>query len=181
MHLEPVPSESSVLVYVLGLGTMLALLYFSTTYSHETAIPTPRITQDEAIRIADADLKQRLSDYKGIVSIIDTGWSRYVPVDEFRTKNLRLPLVYIPPNGSLIFIEDSGYENRGVCDTGLFAYCGWFAKYNFDYGSRLVYGVEVKIDSDEGLAMYMLDATTGKIVDSTYMRHEWIRAHVSND
>jgi hypothetical protein len=173
--------RSSVLVFFLGMGTMFLLLYFSITYSPDV-IPVARITQAEALSIADADLNERLSDYKGIVGIIDTSWSKYVPVDEFQQNDLKLPLVYIPSNGSLIFVTASGYENHGMCDTGLFAYCGWYAKYNFDYGSRLVYGVELKVDSNERtLVMYMVDATNGKIVDSTFLRHEWIRAHSTEE
>jgi hypothetical protein len=160
------------------MGALFSLLYFSTAYPRSTEVPTPRITQDDAIRIADTDMKQKLSDYKGITGIIDTSWSRYVPIDEFEQNNLELPLVYVHPNGSLILVSETGYEIRGLCEgNSRFAYCGYLPDYSFDYGSRLVYGVEVTIDSDEALAMYMIDATSGKIVDSTFLRHEWIRAH----
>ena len=156
---------------------MFSLLYFAATYSNVATIPTPRITQDSAIAMAYTDLVQRLPDFHGIVGIVDTSWSRYVPIEEFEQNNLQLPLVYIPPNGSLIVITESGYENRGECNTSLSAYCGWYDdKYNFDYSSRLVYGVEVRVDTGSGLAMYMVDATTGTIVDSTFLRGEWIRA-----
>lgn len=165
------------MVFVSGMATMFVLLYFSLAYTVEPSIPTPRITQEQALQIADADLKQRLSDYKGIVGIIDTSWERYIPVAEFEENHLDLPLVYVHPNGSLILVTDTTYENKGTCDSGLFAYCGWYDKYNFDYGSRLIYGAEIQIDSDEALVMYMIDATNGKIVDSTFLRSDWIRSH----
>jgi len=172
---------SSILIFVLVMGVMFMMLYFAMSYSNEGPIPTARITHDDAIRIADHDLKLRLSDYRGIVAIIDPSKSRYVPVDEFRKNGMQLPLVYVSPNGTLMLVTDSGYENWGYCDSGLYAYCGWYAKYYFDYGSRLVYGVEVKIESEEGLSMYMVDATNGRIVDSTFLRSEWIRSHSTDE
>ncbi|HKU49716.1 MAG TPA: hypothetical protein VJP79_07180 [Nitrososphaera sp.] len=174
---------SSIVVFVLGMAMMFTLLYFSITYSHETnTIPIARITQDESILIADSDLKQRLPEYKGIVGIVDPSWSRYVPLAEFEQKRLDVPLIYVPPNGTLLMVTEAGYEKRGACDTSLLAYCGWMEdKYNFDYGSRLVYGVELQIDSQEALAMYMIDATNGRIVDSTFLRSDWIHAHTDEE
>lgn len=77
-------------------------------------------------------------------------------------------------------ISEKGYEFRGICTEYRFAYCGYLPLYNFDYGSRLVYGVELLIDSDEeALISYMVDAVTGRIVDSTFLRNDWIRDHTS--
>lgn len=159
---------------------MLILLYFS-TYPSEIMVPSSKISQADAIRIADADLAGRLDDYNGIRGIIDTSWSRYVPMDEFRGSNLKLPLVYVHPNDTLFMITDDGYQNRGVCNSGIYAYCGYLPHFSFNYGSRLVYGVEVLIESDEALAMYIIDASNGEIVDSTFLRREWVRAHSTEE
>jgi hypothetical protein len=141
-------------------------------------IPTARISQQQAIEIVEKDLARNLDDYNGITGIIDRNGSRYVPIQEFLFYNLELPLVYVHPNNSLLYVAETGYENRGTCNSGLLAYCGYFSKYNFDYGSRLVYGLEMQIDSNEEvLVMYMVDATTGRIVDSTFLRSGWIRSH----
>ena len=78
---------------------------------------------------------------------------------------------------ALLLVKETGYENRGLCERGLLAYCGWYDKYCYDYGSRLVYAFELQIESEEPLAMYMVDATDGRIVDSTFLRNDWIRAH----
>ena len=91
------------------MATMFTLLYFSMAYSHESTLPTANITQEEALQIADADLKQRLPDYKGIVGILDPSWSRYVPVAEFEEHQLDVPLIYVHPNATLLMITDHGY------------------------------------------------------------------------
>jgi hypothetical protein len=156
---------------------MFLLVCVSIAYSPEESIPTARITQDEALRIADSDLAQRLPDYNGIVGIMDPSWSRYFPVAEFDEKQLELPVIYVHPNGTLLLVTDSGYEKRGECNSGLPAYCGWYDKYDFDYGSRLVYAVELQVESQHPLAMYMVDATNGRIVDSSFLRSDWISAN----
>lgn len=166
---------------------MFVLLYVSTTYSSvDAVVPAAKITQEQAMGIADADLRQRLSDYNGIVGILDRSWTRYVPLAEFEQNHMNMPLVYVLPNATLLMVTEEekdggGFENKGYCNSGLFAYCGWYDKYKFDYGNRLVYGVKVQIDSQEALAMYMIDATDGKIVDSTFLRSDWIRAHHPDD
>jgi predicted small secreted protein len=158
------------LVFVLGIGAMLALLYFSATYSIE--MPVSRLSQEDAIRIAEADLKGRLSDYGGITGIVVNNTVGYVPFDEFVSKNLELPLVHVHPDGSLVRMNAGGDRDMGRCDNGLYAYCGYLEPYNFDYKGRLVYGVEVKIDGGMTLYMYIIDAASGKIVDSTFIRSE---------
>ena len=173
---------SSIVVFVLGMTTMFILLYVSIAYSPEVEIPTARITQDDALLTADTDLKRRLADYKGIVGIINANWSGYAPVAQFENGNLELPLVYAHSNGTLILVSEAGYEIGGTCNgNSRFAYCGFLPSYGFDYGSRLVYGVEVTIDSDEASAFYMIDAINGKIVDSTFLRNDWIRAHADGE
>ncbi|MCI0562537.1 MAG: hypothetical protein MN733_28970 [Nitrososphaera sp.] len=162
---------SSLLIFILVVGMMVALLYLSTTYSTEITFTTePRLTQDDAIRIADADLSSRLDDYDGIKGIIDNEMARYVPFEEFNRENLGLPLIYVHPNGSLIHITANGYRNMGYCSSGLFAYCGYLPPYSFDTTGKLVYAVEVKTDVDVILFMYIIDAMDGKIVDSTFLR-----------
>jgi hypothetical protein len=42
----------------------------------------------------------------------------------------------------------------------------------------LVYGAQIEIDSKEEVpVMYMVYATNGRIVDSTFLGSDWIRAH----
>lgn len=173
--------RSSVAVFILVMGTMFSLLYLTIISPQAIAIlSVPRLTQYEAIGIADSDLKHILPSYKGIVGTIDIDYTRYVPIEEFHRDNLKVPLVFVHPNGSMIFISEKGYENRGMCDSTFYAYCGYLPHFSFDYGSRLVYGVELQVDSaGQPIQMYMVDAMIGKIVDSTFLRDQWIHAHSS--
>jgi hypothetical protein len=179
-------SGPSALVFILGLGMMFTFLYFSMTYSVDTSIPTSAmLSQDDAIRIVENDFMSRQSDYDRITGIIVNNISGYVRIEEFRDKNLTLPLVYVHPNGTLIQITDDGYESIGGCNTGLSAYCAYLEPYNFDYKGRLVYGVEVLLsyednppeaDSGRGFPfLYIVDAMNGEILDSTFLREEWYR------
>lgn len=173
------------LVFVLGLGAMFTLLYFSAIMPANSLIPmSPRISQEEAIRIVEIDFQSRQSDYDRINGIIVNNTSGYVRIEEFREKNLQLPLVYVHPNGTLIRVNGGGHEHMGEC-MGRYAYCGYLEPYNFDYKGRLVYGVEVLLwnqenppeaESGRGFPFsYMADARTGEIVDSDFLRTEWYR------
>lgn len=181
---------SAIIVFISGLSVMFILLYISTTYSVSPMIPTSaKLSQDEAIRIVENDFRSRQSEYDRINGIIVNNTSGYVKIEEFREMNLTMPLVYVDPNGNLIRITEDGYENIGGCNSGLFAYCGYLEPYNFDYKGRLVYGVEVLLwnmdnppeaESARGFPfMYIVDANNGEIVDSTFLRDEYIRAQGS--
>lgn len=154
--------------------------------STDNTIPTSAgLSQYEAIQIVENDFKSRQSDYDRINGIIVNNTSGYVRIEEFREKNLQLPLVYVHPNSTLIRINGGGQEHMGECNSGLFAYCGYLEPYNFDYKGRLVYGIEVLLwnqdnppeaESGRGFPfLYIVDARTGEIVDSTFFREEWYR------
>lgn len=184
-------SGSAAIVIILGLSVMFILLYFATLYSVSPLIPTSaKLSQDEAMRIVENDFRSRQTEYDRINGIIVNNTSGYVKIEEFRERNLALPLVYVNPNSSLIRITEDGYENIGRC-SGLHAYCGYLEPYNFDYKGRLVYGVEVLLwnmdnppeaESGRGFPfLYIVDANNGEIVDSTFLRGEHIRAQGSED
>jgi plastocyanin len=161
-------------------GTVIVLLPLDNT------IPSlARLSQYDAIQIVEKDFKSRQSDYDRINGIIVNATSGYVKVEEFWFKNLELPLVYTHHNGTLFRITGNAYEDMGECDSGLVAYCGYLAPYNFDYKGRLVYGVEVLLSNEENLPeadyarghpfLFIVDANSGEIVDSTFLRVEHIR------
>ncbi len=180
-------SRSSALVFLFGLGMMFTLLYFAMTYSKAPLnLATPKLSQEDAIRIVESDFKSKQSDYDRINGIIVNNTSGYVRIEEFRERNLTLPLVYVHPNGTLLRITNDGYGNLGQCDMGLSAYCAYLPPFNFDYKGRLVYGVEVLLwnidnppeaESGRGFPfLYIIDANNGEIVDSTFLRDEKIRS-----
>lgn len=181
------PSGSAATVFISALSVIFILLYFSTTYSGSSAIPTSaKLSQDEAIGIVEEDFRSRQSEYDRINGIIVNSTSGYVKIEEFREQNLKLPLVYVDPDGSLIRVTNTGFENFGACNDVLVAYCAYLPPYNFDYKGRLVYGVEVllwdrgnppEVESGRGFPfLYMVDANNGEIVDSTFLRSERLGA-----
>ena len=182
---------SSALVFFLGLGMMFTLLYFSMTYSNEPLNrTTAKLSQGDAIRIVENDFRSKQSDYDRINGIIVNNTSGYVRIEDFRGRNLTLPLVYVHPNGTLLRMNYDGYEDMGGCNTGLFAYCGYLEPFNFDYKGGLVYGVEVLLwntdnppEAEFGRGvpfLYVIDANNGEIVDSTFLRDEHIRAGIED-
>lgn len=185
-------SRSSALVFILGLSMIFILLYLATLFSVSLLTPsTANLSPDEAIRIVENDFKNRQSEYDRITGIIVNNTSGYVRIEEFRKRNLTLPLVYVHPNGTLLRITLDGYEDMGGCNTGLFAYCGYLEPFNFDYKGGLVYGVEVLLwnmenppEAEFGRGvpfLYIVDANNGEIVDSTFLRDEHIRAQETED
>lgn len=175
---RPMSGKSSLVILVLVIGIMFGFLYLSMTFSVGFVIPTAELSQDDAIRIAEDDFRSRQSDYDRITAIIAHKADRYVPIKEFRDSNLKLPLVYVHPNGTLIDITSNGRENLGQCSSGLTAYCGFLDPYFFDYRGRLVYGVEVHLWNSDVIGargipfLYVVDATGGEIVDSSFLRAE---------
>jgi hypothetical protein len=167
---------SSLIIFILVIGIMFLFLYVSVTYSAGLVIPTAALSQDDAIRIVEDDFRGRQTEYDRITAIIAHKVDRYVPIKEFRDHNLKLPLVYVHPNGSLLDTTENGYENLGQCDSGRTAYCGFLDPYFFDYRGRLVYGVEVFLGNEQFLEgrgfpfLYIVDAKSGEIVDSSFLR-----------
>lgn len=170
--------ESSLFVFILVIGVMFVFLYLSMTHSVGFVIPTAALSQDDAIRIVEDDFRSRQNEYDRITAIIAHKADRYVPIKEFRDRDLKLPLVYVHTNGTPFDITENGYENLGQCNSGLTAYCGFLDPYFFDYRVRLVYGVEILLWHEEIVEargfpfLYIVDAANGEIVDSSFLRDE---------
>lgn len=137
-------------------------------------IPTARISQAQAIQIVENDLKNRFSDFNGIRSIVynDT----YIPFSEFLAKNKELPLVYVHPNGTLIPIINGTHTFRGACLVAYGTYCAFLPPFSLDYKSRLMYGLDISYERssmNRGTPdFYAVDAVSGDIVDSSFLRSE---------
>lgn len=163
-------------------------MYVAIVHTPEmTILEESRISQERAIEIADNDLRKHFGDeYHGIIRIIVNSTSGYVPIDEFKSKNMTLPIVYVSPSGQLILLNrdihhsDLDQENLGgYCVDPLYAYCGFLPHFNFDYRGRVVYGVEVAASYDDRHGfpyLYIVDAVNGEIVDSTFLRDKKIRS-----
>jgi hypothetical protein len=169
----------------LAVGICLIAIFSFTFKPLSTKIATPSISQEQAIKIVDNDLRQRLVDYRSIERIIVNNTSGYVSIEEFRSKNMILPLVYVSPSGQLVLLNSGinetapGQKNLGFCTSPLDAYCGFLPHFNFDYRGKVVYGIEVIASYDDAYGvpfLYIVDGVDGDIVDSTFLRDEKIRS-----
>ena len=139
---------------------------------------TGRVSQNTAIQAVERDLSGRKEEYK--IEQIATNAAgpgdklHYVSLEEFRDQSLRLPLVYIHPNQTLIeVLGDNQYRKMGVCTTALVTYCGYLPPLNIDYKGHLVYGIEIMVlpkNGDSVGLFYLVDAINGRILDSPFIR-----------
>lgn len=120
----------------------------------------------------DYDVTYRVTDIAINRTTVAQQTLGYVSFEEFNDTNMKLPLVYIHPNGTVLLASENGYENMGECGAGLSTYCGYLWPFNFDYQGRLVYGAEVLASngSTKEPLFYVVDAVNGQIVDSTFLR-----------
>lgn len=128
----------------------------------------PKITQQQALSIVEDDLRKRDPDFEEIAMILYK--DRMIAIDEFLSKKLDIPLMYIHPSGTIILVNGTQAEMRYYCDSARYTYCGFLPPFNFDSKGRMVYGIDVLWKT--GSAIYAVDAHTGKIVESSYLRVE---------
>lgn len=140
-------------------------------------IPLPKISQTEAIKTVENDLKNHVKNSTKILRIVDDvgDQQKYIPFSEFQTNNKILPLVFVSTNGTLLTINNASLRINGWCNMGTYTYCGYMQPFNLDYKSRLVYGLDIIYgdnDADMQPAFYAVDAVSGEIVDSSFLRSE---------
>lgn len=130
----------------------------------------PKITQKQAISIVEDDLRKRNPDFHEITGI-EYNREGYIPFQEFLSKNLDLPLMYIHPSGTILFVVNNTQPEMGYyCDFAQYPYCGFLPPFNLDSKGRLVYGIDLVWNG--GIDIYAVDAHTGEIVDSSQLREE---------
>ena len=140
-------------------------------------IPSPKISQTDAIKIIENDLKNRESNSTKILKIVDIigDRDRYVPFSEFQTNNGIVPLVFVSKNDTLLTINNASLRINYLCNMGTIAYCGYMPPFNLDYKNRLVYGFDIVYgdnDANTEPSFYAVDAVSGDIVDSGFLRNE---------
>jgi len=139
-------------------------------------IPSPQISQTEAIKTVENDLKSHVKNSTKIFGIVNSigGQQKYVLFSEFQNNNKTLPLVFISTNDTLLTINNSSLRVNGWCNMGNYAYCGYLQPFNLDYQSRLVYGFDILYGDDETNiepGFYAVDAINGEITDSPFLRN----------
>jgi hypothetical protein len=131
----------------------------------------PKITREQALSIVEDDLRKRHPDFDKIAMILYDNEERMITMDEFWSRNLDLPLMYIHSSGTIIFVVNGTQAEMGYyCDSARYPYCGFQPPFNLDSKGRLVYGIDILWNT--GSAIYAVDALNGKIVDSSYLRAE---------
>lgn len=135
---------------------------------------TPRISQEEALKIVEDDLRRHYSDFKQIGGIVMESMT-YIPMSEFYSKEMKLPLIYIHPNATLIKIKGGERTVLYKCEQGVYPYCGFLSPFNLNSKGRLIYGLDiywVSHSNDKIPDIYAVDAITGEVVDSSFLRSE---------
>lgn len=145
--------------------------------SNISEIPLPKISQKDAVKIIENDLKNRVSNTTKILKIVDVigDQDKYVPFLEFQTNNKIIPLVFVSNNDTLLTINNASLRINYLCNMGTIAYCGYMPPFNLDYKSHLVYGFDIVYgDNDSNMepSFYAVDAVSGDIVDSGFLRNE---------
>ena len=145
--------------------------------SNISEIPLPKISQKDAIKIIENDLKNHVSNTTKILKIVDVigDQDKYIPFSEFQTNNKIVPLVFVSNNDTLLTINNASLRINYLCNMGTIAYCGYMPPFNLDYKSHLVYGFDIVYgnnDSNMEPSFYAVDAVSGDIVDSGFLRNE---------
>lgn len=147
------------------------ILYLEEVQSQLEKIGGPKLSQDEALRRVEDDLKSRYpGEFERITHLVYNRHS-YMPIEEFEQRQAQLPLIYIHPSGTLVFVNGTNVEMGYYCESGVYTFCGFAEPFNLDSEGRLVYGIELAWNP--GIPdSYAVDAITGEIVDSGSLRTE---------
>jgi len=166
-----------IVVAVCIAGIVLSTSSILSYQKTQNNIPQARITQTQAIEIAEDDLKNRVNSSTKILAVdwYSEGKERYVPFPEFQDKNGTLPLVYVHENGTVSQINDAIPKIGGQCNQAASAYCGFMQPFGLGYKSRLVWGLDILYgtsNADKQASFYAVDAVSGDIVDSFFLRSD---------
>jgi len=132
-------------------------------------IGAPRLTQEQALERVEHDLRARHpAEFEKITHLVYNQHS-YMPIEEFVRRGAELPLIYIHPSGTLVFVNGTNIEMGYYCDSGTYTFCGFAEPFCLNSKNRLVYGIELAWNP--GIPdSYVVDSITGEIVDSGSLR-----------
>lgn len=171
---------------IVGIGLIIILAVFVNLSTSSISPVTPKISSDDAIHIVGNDILKWNREHGINFTVTDIAidvprFSNYSPTyvsyQEFKKQDMKLPLVFVSPNDTIIqILENHTSKIVGQCHAGLrfLTYCGYLAPFELGYKGRLVYGVEMlglSNDNQKEKRFYVVDAMNGQIVDSTYVRY----------
>ncbi len=133
-------------------------------------IGPPLIPQEEAFRLVEEDLGKRNPGEFKEVRIIGNDKQNFVAAEKFHAENMKLPLIFIHTSGTLVFVNDTSLTPGYHCDSGTMPFCGFAEPFNLYSKDRLVYGIDMI--SNQGPEIYAVDAVSGEIVQSSYLKSE---------
>ncbi|HKU50521.1 MAG TPA: hypothetical protein VJP79_11260 [Nitrososphaera sp.] len=173
---------------IAGLAVGISLVIILSVYVDERGSlgehRSARISQDDAISIVEANLKD-WNNHEGVVyginyTIADIaidvpktlgGHTTYISISEFEKQEVKLPLVYLSDNGTLILVENGRDTIIRQCINGLDYYCGYLWPFEIDYRESMFYSVQIlALAKDKEQLFFWVDANSGEIVDSTFVR-----------
>ena len=201
--------RSSVLIVILVFGILFSLLYsarFVEKQQPEVLTP-PKLSEYEALDIVVSDLKARMGEHYGGLSIYNTneGFMSYEEIqligsgkilnatisEEFYRRNielnepLRFRLFYMHPNGTQFNIDSANHTILTACHYSE-EECSP-SQFYADYAiARSVYLFDVLVRASDGQSIgeaYVVDANTGEIVFSFISKkpdglaQEWVNKY----
>jgi hypothetical protein len=158
------------LIIIIGGITGIILYQIDLEVQH---IPKATITQSQAIQIVENALQERFSNSTKIMRISggESTSLHYISFSEFMSKNESIPLVYVYPNGTLLTVNNAPELFQGKCMMVQNVLCGFLPPINLNYESRLIWIFDIcygKKDGEGSPIIYMVDATSGHIVGSSF-------------
>lgn len=175
--------KSSVILSALaGLGTGIILIVLFAMFINASISPAfstyPRIEQNQAIRITEKDLQMHSSSgnqtRSTIAAITPALADSYRPASEFLSGDLQLPLEYYHSDNTFYEVNSTSHTIIGKWRNdqpagGFHQYNGKFGPY-LELGKGRLYWILDCVDSQGTPCLYSIDAMTGEILDSPYIR-----------
>jgi hypothetical protein len=172
-----VGKRSSFLIIILVFGVLFSLLFASSqatkhTTTTLTAIPTvPKVSEQQAIAITENDLRQHPRQdltRTCVCEITPALADKYVPISEFQSGKVHLPLEYYNPNGFFYEINSTtttiiGKWNNDNPPVGYHQYNGK-NEATLEIGKGRLYWILDGIDNNGIPFLYNIDAISGEIL-----------------
>lgn len=167
---------------LVGLAVGIIVVVLFAVFLSESIVGTfstyPQISQKQAISIAEKDLQiHSFSDNRtqnSIAAITPSLLDEYRPVSEFLSGELQLPLEYYHQGGTFYEVNSTSHMVIGKWRNdqpagGFHQYNGKFGPY-LELGKGRLYWILDCVDARGSPCLYNVDAMTGEILDSTYIR-----------
>jgi len=143
-------ARSILLIMILTLCTMVALIYISEQLP-SVILTHPSLSEVQAAASLSTNLKENIKGYQGL-TLYNYSIGRYnIPYPAASEEYLSLPLIYIKPDGTEVFVNSTDPTLNGFCYTKLLINCHF----------------NIVTNATRGKLLYLFDA--GVITNQTFL------------